>query len=144
MTPQLSLNGPVKQCDWFTKQQNNDVPVEHIPRPPAPPWVQMQPFCVLLQAVQQTCEGSEQPLKHSAELLPQLLPIVPLTKSPVLTQIVFFVYAPAFPGVPPPQQHICAPDPPAPHTSITALPVVGGFQQNPLQKFVYMVPGVNT
>ena len=42
--------------------------------------------------------------------------------------IVFLEYAPGLPGVPPPQQHIFAPDPPAPQTSIVAVPADGAIK----------------
>jgi hypothetical protein len=40
----------------------------------------------------------------------------------------FLLYAPGFPFIPNPQQHISAPDPPAPHISIVAVPADGATQ----------------
>ena len=46
------------------------------------------------------------------------------------TLTVRLAYAPGLPPIPAPQQHIFPLEPPAPHTSITALPIPGAFQQN--------------
>jgi hypothetical protein len=47
------------------------------------------------------------------------------------------------PGNPNPQQHILAPDPPAPHISMVAVPVPGDLQHTPQQKLVpTAVPGL--
>jgi hypothetical protein len=60
---------------------------------------------------------------------PQLIPVLPQTKLPGKTSMVFLEYAPGFPGNPAPQQHICAPEPAAPQISMTAVPQPGELQQ---------------
>lgn len=65
--------------------------------------------------------ASEQPLKHSASL-PQAMPGDPAIYPQHVRLTVFLLYAPGLPGVPNPQQHILAPEPPAPHISIIAVP----------------------
>jgi hypothetical protein len=52
--------------------------------------------------------------------------------------ISFRVNAAALPGSPPPQQHILAPDPPAPQESIVTAPFPGATKQKPLHIFVYI------
>ena len=60
-----------------------------------------------------------------------------------MTETVLDEYAPGFPGRPYPQQHIFAPDPPAPHISMVAVPVPGDLQHTPQQKLVpTAVPGL--
>ena len=49
-------------------------------------------------------------------------------KQPVAIVITFLEYAPGFPAIPKPQQHISAPDPPAPQISIVAVPSDGATQ----------------
>ena len=91
---------------------------------------------------QHTPVDSEQPLKHKSFELPQLKPIAPVIKQPVATQIVLFEYAPGFPGIPPPQQHILAPLPPAPQISTVAIPLAGAIQQTSPHIFVRTLPCV--
>jgi hypothetical protein len=43
--------------------------------------------------------------------------------------IVFLAYDPELPGIPNPQQHVRPPEPPAPQTSIIAVPTPGERQQ---------------
>jgi hypothetical protein len=55
----------------------------------------------------------------------------------LLTQIHFLTYAPGLPAIPFAQQQLLAPEPDAPHTSITTLPVPGDFQhQQPPVPFI--------
>jgi hypothetical protein len=70
------------------KQQYADGPVEQYDVPPRPPWAQIHPSAVALN--QQTCVGSEQPLKHKASAFPQLIPTEPQILQPVATVIVRF------------------------------------------------------
>jgi hypothetical protein len=72
--------------------------------------------------------GSEHPLKQAVDGFPQASPIQPRTVHPVTTLKVFLLYAPGFPGIPPPQQAIIPPLPPAPHTSKTTCPADGAVQ----------------
>jgi hypothetical protein len=126
ITPQLSgINVPQKPL--ATKQQYIDGVVEQIEVPPLPPSAHMQPLAKVVH--QQSIVGSEHPLKHIEPALPQLKPKHPLTVDPAVTLIVLLEYAPAFPGIPAPQQHILADEPPAPQISIEAVPLAGATQQ---------------
>jgi hypothetical protein len=61
----------------------------------------------------------------------------------MVTLTVLEEYPPGLPGNPNPQQHILAPDPPAPHISMVAVPVPGDIQHTPQWKLVPIaVPGV--
>jgi hypothetical protein len=54
--------------------------------------------------------------------------------------IVFLAYEPELPGIPNPQQQVRAPDPPAPQTSIVAVPAAGERQQKtPLGHSLFLV-----
>lgn len=85
--------------------------------PPRPPCVQIQPLVEVEN--QQNCVASPQPLKHKL-VLPHALPVDPQILQFEATLIVRLEYPAALPGMPPPQQHILAPEPPAPHDSIVA------------------------
>jgi hypothetical protein len=61
--------------------------------------------------------------------LRQLLPAAPHIQQFAPTSIVFFAYAPELPEIVAEQQHILDALPPAPITSISALPVPGDIQQ---------------